>query len=371
MVKLYLVSFIQVFFLVEASAMANLQQQVDSFKARSELPAFGAAVIKNRTIEIAVSGVRKFDEPTPVTNSDKWHIGSMTKSMTAVVVATLIKNNHLSWTSTLSEIFPDFKFSDEYKSLPITRLLTHTAGIDDESIFNDKKLADEVFAPGNSVKQTRFLLAKRVSEMPMTKPLGQHHYSNVGYMIVGAIIEKITGKAWEEAVTENLFTPMGMTSCAFGPTTIDAGSPAVQPWGHSRDEDGKIYAITPGPNADNPPDLGPAGTVHCSLEDIAKYTRFHLDQLAKRPTPLGLTSYDPLYEDLYDVGYTAGGLVIKKDSSWAKGRLLWHNGSNTFNYSIMMLAPNLDEAVVGTTNFGVVQEAGETINELMKLIRSN
>ena len=90
-------------------------------------------------------------------------------------------------------------------------------------------------------------------------------YSNSSYMIAGAVLEKVTGKPWRELIKTELFDKLGMTSCGFGAP----GSKAVvdQPRGH----DAGGTPIEPGPAADNPPGLGPAGTVHCSLLDYGKF----------------------------------------------------------------------------------------------------
>jgi len=350
-------------------AFASLQEKVAAFKNNSEFPAFGAAKLTGEHAEIATAGVRKLGESTPVMNSDKWHLGSMTKSMTALLVAVLIKEKKLSWSSTPAQIFPELEFHEKYRALPITRLLTHTAGILDKEIFGNQALMEEAFAEGNSLERTRFLLTKGALSREPTAPIEKHLYSNVGFIIVGAMIERAGGESWEALLTKKVFAPLVMSSCGFGPTTMSATSPAVQPWEHKKDNEGKIQPVVPGAEADNHPVLGPAGTVHCSLADVAKYAKLHLDQNAGRETSLALSDSRPLYEDQYQVGYTPGALVFETGNSWAGGKLLWHNGSNTFNYAIMMLAPARNKAVIGVVNSGPVRDASVAVNDLLLKIR--
>lgn len=349
---------------------SDLQKELDAFKAKSDIPAFGAAVLKNSKLEIAASGVRRVDDPTLVTSADLWHLGSMTKSMTAVLIAVLVEEKRMQWTSTMKDIFPNLDIHPDFQNLPITRFLTHTTGLVDAVVLKDLKLVKEILNPDLSLPQARAILVKGVLSKPTSaKPQATKRYSNIGYMLVGAVVEKLSGKSWEDFLRQYLFRPLEMTSCGFGPTTLNPNSPADQPWGHVRNAQKKIVDVTPGPDADNPPVVGPAGTVHCSLTDIAKYVQFHLDQEAGRKTPLGLTMYQNLYKDVHDVGYSAGALVVDSNESWAKGVYYWHNGSNGFNYSYMVFAPKVNKAIVVTMNFGNGEEAVKLTNELIKILR--
>ena len=84
------------------------------------------------------------------------------------------------------------------------------------------------------------------------------------------MMEKKTGKSWEDLMTKEIFQPLGMTTAGF----LAPGSPndVNQPWGHT-DVSGQRVAN----KGDNPAALGPAGTVHASLADWAKFARLHLD----------------------------------------------------------------------------------------------
>src|SRR5690606_16090689 len=98
-------------------------------------------------------------------------------------------------------------------------------------------------------------------------------YSNAGFTIAGAMLEQATGKPFGELLTEHLFEPLGMSSAGFGnPATRTRPE---QPHGH-RMVNGKPVAIPPGPRDDNPSAITPAGRVHASIMDFARYASFHL-----------------------------------------------------------------------------------------------
>jgi CubicO group peptidase (beta-lactamase class C family) len=100
----------------------------------------------------------------------------------------------------------------------------------------------------------------------LSEPGSAYLYSNLGYVIAGAVVERTLSKSWEEAISELVFAPLGMTSAGFG----GLGTPGLidQPWGHN--VDGRPVPKN-GPAVDNPAVLGPAGTVHATLRDWAKF----------------------------------------------------------------------------------------------------
>jgi CubicO group peptidase (beta-lactamase class C family) len=101
--------------------------------------------------------------------------------------------------------------------------------------------------------------------MPPAAKAGDFAYSKIGFIIVGAIAEARTGKSWEDLIREQIFTQLGIKSAGFGPP----GTPGKldQPCGHE-EKAGKLVALDPASaDADNPPVLGPAGTINIALKD--------------------------------------------------------------------------------------------------------
>jgi len=152
-----------------------------------------------------------------------------------------------------------------------------------------------------------------------------------------------------------VFEPLGMTSAGFGglgtPGTID------QPWGHLAK--GKPVKGN-GPDWDNPPVAGPAGRVHCSIQD---WGRFVSDQLRGARGEAGLLSPES-FKTLFAVGgdYPLGWAAL--DRSWADGKAYSHSGSNTMNYCTAWLAPNRDFAVLACANMGL--DAAGPVDEAIR-----
>jgi CubicO group peptidase (beta-lactamase class C family) len=159
----------------------------------------------------------------------------------------------------------------------------------------------------------------------------------------------VTGKSWEDLMRDELFTPLGMTTAGFGPPGTAAA--VDQPWGHHV-VGATWMPIRPGPDADNPAVIGPAGTVHCSLADWAKYAAFHLrgarGKEPRLPAEVFRKLHTPLPGDNPD--YAFGWIVTDRD--WAGGAALTHAGSNTMWFAMIWLAPKRDLAYLAATNVG-------------------
>lgn len=113
-----------------------------------------------------------------------------------------------------------------------------------------------------------------LDDPPLFEAGERTEYTNVGYVVAGAMLEAKTGKTWEALIQAELFVPLGISSGGFGPpgsvNELDA------PRGHWLQDDGETLVPLAGPKADNVPVGGPAGSVHMNLAD---YSRFLVDHL--------------------------------------------------------------------------------------------
>jgi CubicO group peptidase (beta-lactamase class C family) len=316
-------------------------QALEVIRKKHDLPALAVVVVKDGQIcDRAAVGVRKSGESTPVTTNDVFHVGSCTKSMTATLTALLIEGGQLRWDTTIADVFPELKgkMDKQYEAVTVEQLLTHRGGVPGAPPAAAWKRAWE--QKGTPTQQRREFIEAVLSQPPAAAPGTKMIYSNQGYAIVGAMLEKLSGTAWEALITERLFKPLHMDSAGFGPPgTIGA---IDQPWGHTR----KLLVTVP-LQQDNPPAIAPAGRVHCSLDDLARFTLFHL-QRGQTGGLLKSKTLDRLHTPPEGGDYACGWVVVKR--SWAGGNALMHNGSNTMWYVVMWLAPERNFSVVVATN---------------------
>jgi CubicO group peptidase (beta-lactamase class C family) len=233
------------------------------------VPAIAAAVIRESTITASgVVGVRKAGGPEKVTIEDKWHIGSCTKSITATLAAMLVQEKKLRWDSSVAEVLPDLRdvMDPAWQPVTLEQLLAHRGGAPAAAPAN---LWKNAAAEMGSVLEQRLEFVRGLVLRPPEAPPGTKFiYSNQGYAIAGAMLERVAKMPWEQLVRERLFEPLLMSSAGLG---APASSGRVdQPWGHVLEDD-KLKPIPPGKGADNPPAISPAGRVHASIADLARY----------------------------------------------------------------------------------------------------
>jgi CubicO group peptidase (beta-lactamase class C family) len=188
----------------------------------------------------------------------------------------------------------------------------------------------------------RWFTERLLALEPVAEPGTKFVYSNQGFTIAGAMLEARAGKPWEELMREHVFAPLGMASAGFGaPGSTDA---VDQPRGHRRS------AVQPGPKADNPPAIGPAGTVHGSLRDWAKFISAHLAGERGGGAFLAPETFRKLHEPAPISTYAMGWNRVARE--WAGGDVLMHAGSNTMWYCVVWIAPAKDHAFLAATNIG-------------------
>jgi len=325
---------------------ANLEADIEVVRKKYHLPALGVAVIEDGKMQaVVVTGFRKAGSPERVTTNDKFHHGSCTKSMTATLAAMLVDEGKLSWNTTINQVFPELSkgMRSEYRKVTLKQLLSHRAGLPDSTIPEG---SPDYRGSSKSLRAQRIEYVRlALNEAPVAAPGAKFLYANRGYVIVGAMIERVMGDSWENLLRKRLFEPLGMTTAGFG--WMASRGKVDQPWPHNT-VNGVAAPVPPGVEADNPLVIGPAGTVHCSLDDLAKYVIFHIDgkaggkQLVK-PETLKILHTPPFGGD-----YALGWLVVERP--WAGGTALTHAGSNNMNYTLIWMGLPRKIGVIVSTN---------------------
>lgn len=338
--------------------------QLDLSFSRGGAPALAGMIVgRSGATWIGVRGVRRMGAPDPVIREDRWHLGSNTKAMTAALWARSVEAGKASWDMPLAEAFPDLAPHERLAGATVDDLMRHRAGLLDAPLMEQGWLRTSRSDPRSMVEQRAVIATQLLAAAPPGRP-GAFAYANVNYIIAGAALERIHGRPWEELMGAELFAPLGITTGGFGAPADPA------PWGH-RSANGVSAPVAPGPLADNPAALGPAGTAHMTLADYARFIAVFLDagkgwlsqaSLARLATP----------PEGPPPAYAYGWGTMRAPWAGRDGRpgpLLTHDGSNTFWYLSAAVAPERGLAVVTASN-----DAGrgtEATGDLMaRLIRS-
>jgi CubicO group peptidase (beta-lactamase class C family) len=260
-------------------AIESIADLVDRFRRARRLPAAGAALVHaTGTPVVVVSGDRVRGGGVPVTAADSWHIGSCMKSMTATAVARFVQRGELDWSTPVGDLLPGIgRVHAGWRRVTLADVLTHTAGVPANPTVAGMRaaLSDPTPAPEQRIRLARHLL----SRSPV-RP-GRFVYSNLGYTVVGAALERLTGEPFETVLTTEVLHPLGITGGGFGPPGPD------QPWGHRARVAwhglgvGRGPAIDPASSStkhppDNPALITPAGRLHLPLADWAAFVRTFL-----------------------------------------------------------------------------------------------
>jgi CubicO group peptidase (beta-lactamase class C family) len=349
---------------VPVISQAELEEIIAGVSQKYGVPAMAVALVTDQGLQQAAAvGVRKWGDPTPVTLDDSWPLGSDTKIMTSALASILVDQRMLNWDSTVSDMFPDIATSidPDFKSVTLLQLLSHRAGLPHDIDYY-------LLAQSASLQDQRVAAARMaLSQKPTNTPGTVTQYSNIGYVIAGAMIERATGMDWESAIEQYLFSPLGMASAGFG--GLGTIGMVDQPWGHYQSDPPKVCCNGPAA-ANNSLVLGPAGTVHCTIQDWAKFITDQLRGARGEQAFLSPQAYTMLLTN-YGGDYSLGWALVEGD--WAGGVAYGHAGSNGIYYAEAWVVPNLNYAVMvlanaaGGTTFDAAQEAIEKVYEMIIL----
>ncbi|WP_339736119.1 serine hydrolase domain-containing protein [uncultured Gimesia sp.] len=328
-------------------APANL---VAELRQENQLVGLAAMVMVDGKVVAAVAdGERKVGSGVTLETSDSWHLGGISKSITATMIARLVESGQMQWTDTIGESFPNASLHEDWKSVTLRQLLTDTAGA--PALIPRDMLSKRPARGPERTRARREAVLDFIAVKPENPPGKKRVYSNVGYTIAGAMAEKMTGITWEDLVKREVAVPLKLRSVGFGPPK-SAAATLEQPRGHRLLIQSKIAASD---ERDNTPIIGPAGTVHMTLYDLCTFAREHM--LGERGEGKLLTAETYKLLHTPDLDNYACGWIKKEPSEEIPYTVYWHNGSNTLWYALVVFIPEKNMVVAVTSNDGDSKKA--------------
>ena len=203
-------------------------------------------------------GVRRLGGPEKVDSRTVFGIGSCTKAFTAAALAMLVDEGKLSWDDLVIDRLPSFRMSDPYATseIRIRDLLTHRSGL---GAF----AGDLLCYPPTDFTEEEILA--RIHHIPMADGLRyRSSYSNLMYVVLGKVIQAVSGKTWSAFTEERIFTAVGMTTSSATARGLRDSANAAAPH-MKRDGRNSVAEIWPQDNC------GPPGAVNSSAEDMARW----------------------------------------------------------------------------------------------------
>jgi CubicO group peptidase (beta-lactamase class C family) len=351
------------------STPRDISALLEPIHQEHDVPALAAALVKgDQVVAIGAVGVLKVGSKRPVSIESRFHIGSCTKSMTATLMAMLVEEGLLRWDTTLAEALPQLSetMHPDYRRVTITQLLSHHAGVPAYTQLNPEEFKRTNTLQGTPAEQRYAFAAAVLAEPPAFPPGEKMNYSNAGYGIAGCILERLTGRSWDELMTERLFKPLGMNDSGFGWPASDERR--REPRGHRP----TLLGVAPEPLRPGyklPACLAPAGDVHCTIGDFARYASFHLCGLTGHARLLKPETFAYLHTVVGEgePPYALGWAVAKGEDGVTTHN---HAGSAGTFYAVIRLEPERNRAMVAATNLGGDTASAACTAAVKRLIES-
>ena len=202
--------------------------------------------------------------------SDRWHIGSCTKTFTAALWGRLVELGHAEWDMPLAQVLVDLAgdMHPGWKGQTVDSVLWSRAGFKANLSPDQMRRAWDDSRP---LADQRTDAARQALSAPPDRP-DEFRYSNLGLMVVGAVIDRLAGATFEQALDTHVLAPLGIKSAGFGPPGEIWGHPARFRLGN--------FTVLAGPPADpadpfsdNPAVFSAAGTMHITMAGWSKFVR--------------------------------------------------------------------------------------------------
>lgn len=251
-------------------AMPVAEQLVKDYMEKNHFPGFAyGIVLDGKLIYTSYLGYTDVENKVPVSKGSDFRIASMTKSFTAMAILKLRDEGKLQLDDPVYKYIPEMKNqpypTKDAAPVTIRNLLSHSAGFPEDNPWGDRQLAD-------SDAQMLALIKKGISYS--TNPGTGYEYSNLGFAMLGYIIKKVSGKTYEQYISENILAPLGMNETYWEYTKVPAANLA-----HG-------YRWLNGTWREQPllhdGTYGAMGGMITTIEDFARYMAFHLSAYPPR-----------------------------------------------------------------------------------------
>jgi CubicO group peptidase (beta-lactamase class C family) len=315
----------------------------------------------HQILDVSAVGTECVGMPGGVTMDSKFHVGSLTKSMTATIAARLVELNVVDWQTTIAETFPGqvSERSHPYAEVTLRDLLMHRGGF--APWWGEEEFTVEELVPGlhGSPEIQRRTFVEWLLRQPEYAPPGEIQYSNAGYVVAAAILEQASGGSWEVLVNTHLFGPLGLHSVGFGwPRDSDGYGPC----GHTRAPGSGPRIAHPGFHR-LPVVFAPSGDLHMSIQDLARYGQMHLRGLHGLDglVPARVFRFLHTPRGDYAMGWGVG------ESAWGE-RGSSHEGSAGTFFAALSMSHDRDFGLAILVNEGSEQARAASGNAALELI---
>jgi len=331
----------------------------ESIRKVRGVPGMAYAVFsKDSIIEFEVLGYRVFKKKDTIERYDRFNIGTNTAGITAYIAAKLVESGKIKWNTQLLDVFPGFrkKTLPVYKSIRFEDLLSSRTRLPPFMEMREWfKMPD---TKGNIVSKRLFFTYWILQRKPNMENFNQEKivFSLAGYVVAASMMEKVTGRSWEDLVSEYIRKPLNISTRYSWPNRTDMAAPA----GHWI-QGGSFHSEDPDTWVKVHPILYPGQGISISMPDYIKYMQLNLQGLAYGKMHLQKSDFEFLFFGLpdYAMGWNNGSYYGKS--------FAFHEGlSLLFNCRTEILKEK-DRGIIVMCNSGDKDARGAVL-DLTKLL---
>ena len=352
----------------KAQSSAVLPPGFDAIVARVmktfDVPGMGIAVVKSGKVVLAKGyGVRKLGEGALVDAQTLFGIASNTKAFTAAALGLLVEEGKIAWDAPVTRYLPWFQMWDPYvtREMTVRDLLVHRSGL-------GLGAGDLLIFPESTYNRRQILERLRFVK-PTTSFRGAYAYDNILYLAAGEVIETVSGRTWEDFISDRILKKAGMAWSRPRHSADIAGMNVALP--HAPLESG--LAAQPPDENDN---MNPAGGILSCAEDMAEWMLVHLNEgkladgtrlfaertereLTAPVTPIAIAAppAELAAQRMNFRGYALGFNV----NDYRGRKMVSHTGGLSGYVSRLVMVPELEIGIVVLTN----QESNEAYNSVI------
>ena len=327
----------------EADIIADIEEYIETGMSLWNIPGTAISIVKDNQVVFAKGfGVKDLDNPgDPVNEHTLFKIGSVTKAFTPVIVAQLVDEGKLKWTDKVKDLLPGFKLKDKYATdnFLVKDLFCHWSGL--------PRQAGTYFSNLGFSRRDMLRLSSQLA--PAYSFRCDFQYNTMFYSISALLVEKVTGKSWEENVRSRILIPLGMSE------TVIGGAGLVEARNKAQSHTGKMslgrMEVEAIPYEHQPlhrlTEISSAGAIVSNVTDITRWLTFQMgDGSFGGRRLVSQKQFDEIHKGIGIAGQTDNSISLY-GYGWyveqsAKGKLYWHTGSSFGHTAICGWLPDLN-----------------------------
>ncbi|OGT08751.1 MAG: hypothetical protein A2X78_02460 [Gammaproteobacteria bacterium GWE2_37_16] len=329
--------------------LTDFEQYVQKTMQDWNIPGMAIGVVQGDKVIYAKGfGVKALGSSDPVTPDTIFQIGSVTKSFTAALMAMLVDENKIRWNDKVTDYLPDFMLYDPWvtRDFQIVDLMSQRSGLPSHA-------GDQLYLLGYDRSYIKHALRYI---QPSSSFRSQYTYLNVFFLNVADLIEKLSGKSWEQNVDERIFKPLAMTNSSVDMQSYVTAKNVALP--HVKINDKVTLLPKDWPYFGWVYTAGPAGSINSNITDMVKWLSFQMNdgrikdkQLISENnmnfmhSPITPTLSNPNGENMY---YCLGWAYRENNPE----PVIWHDGDVTGMKSTIAFTPKSKVGIIILSNFG-------------------